>query len=276
MACFQDFGKLPDLSGSTTEAVLKKVQDYLFLLQEQLTFLFRNLGMENMNDQAVSEMKTLFTKEIEGKIEDDEKRLAELQLTAEHLSLSFHDADQKMSQLKQTVDGISLSVADQNGTVSSVDLASGTLDLKNLVFSVLSENGATVIDAGNIKTGMISAVDIQGVRISGAEITGSVFTSVSEISQVRIDSGQVAFYYTVGNLLCGSLRYDGYGRLLLASLSEAVLSIESSHNLSINAKDGKTIYLGSAVGTTQRIEIGSSNSTVSLHGTVMINGSVIS
>ena len=71
MARFQDFGKLPDLSGSTMAESLKKVQDYLFLLQEQLTFLFRNIGVENINEQAVSEMKTLFTKEIEGKIADD-------------------------------------------------------------------------------------------------------------------------------------------------------------------------------------------------------------
>ncbi|MGM9567978.1 MAG: hypothetical protein ACI3W6_07360 [Clostridia bacterium] len=232
--------------------------------------------MENMNDTAVSEMKTLFTKEIEGKIEDEEERLSELQLTAEQLTLSFYDTDQKVSQLKQTVDGISLSVTDQNGVVSSVDLASGTLDLKNLVFSVLQENGATVINGGNIKTGMISAVDIQGVSISGSEITGSTLTSVSAISQVRIDNGRVAFYDPVGDLLCGSLRYDGYGRLLLASLSEVVLSIESSHNLSIDAKDGKTIYLGSAAGTTQKIEVGSSGSTISLHGTVMVNGNVIS
>ena len=276
MASFQDFGKLPDLSGSTMEESLKKVQDYLFLLQEQLTFLFRNIGVENINEQAVSEMKTLFTEEIEGKISDDEDHLAELQLTAEHLGLSFRDADQRITMLRQSVDGISLSVTDRNGTVSSVDLASGTLDLEHLVFSVLRQSGATVIDGGNIKTGTISAVDIRGVRILGSEISGTVITSVSDLSQVKIDRGGVSFYDFSGNLSCGSLSYDGLGRLVLTSLSDAVLRIESSHNMALNAKSGKTIYIGADVGTAQQIVIGNSDSTIALNGSVTVNGTALS
>ncbi|MGN0962794.1 MAG: hypothetical protein ACI4PP_04375 [Clostridia bacterium] len=275
MAGFQNFGKLPDLSGSTIEESLKKVQDYLFLLQEQLTFLFRNIGVENINEQAVSEMKTLFTEEIEGKISDDEEHLAELQLTAEHLGLSLRDADQRITMLQQSVEGISLSVTDRNGTVSSVDLASGTLDLENLVFSVLQQSGATVIDGGNIKTGTISAVDIRGVRISGSEISGSVITSVSDLSQVKIDRGGVSFYDSSGDLSCGSLSYDGLGRLVLTSLSDAVLRIESSHNMALNAKNGKTIYIGADAGTAQQIVIGNSDSTIALNGSVTVNGTAL-
>ena len=276
MACFQDFGKLPDLSGSTMEESLKKVQDYLFLLQEQLTFLFRNIDVENINEQAVSEMKTLFTKEIEGKIADDEEHLAELRLTADHLGLSFRDADQRISQLQQSVDGISLSVTDRNGTVSSVELASGTLDLENLVFSVLKQGGATVIDGGNIRTGTISAVDIRGVRITGSEISGSVITSVSDLSQVKIDSGGVTFLDSSGDLPCGSLSYDGLGRLVLTSLSDAVLRIASSDNMALNAESGKTIYIGADAGTAQHIVIGNSDSTISLNGSVTVNGTALS
>lgn len=318
MAGFQDFGKLPDLSGSTTEAALKKVENYLFLLQEQLTFLFQNLGIENINDQSVSELKTLFTKEIQGRIEDNEEHLAELDLTAEHMMLSFSDADQRISrltqgvdgltvtvsdadrrisqlkqgvdgltvtvsdadqrisQLKQSVDGLSLSVTDRNGVVSSVDLSSGTLDLKNLVFSVLKENGATVINGGNIQTGTISAVDIQGVKITGAQIIGSSLSSISNISQVIVDNGSINFCNGDGTLICGSLGYDGLGRMVLESVNDSVLRIGSANNLAINAKNGKTIYIGCDVSTVQSVELGNANSTINLRGTVTVNGKTIS
>lgn len=276
MAGFQNFGQIPDLSGSTTEVALKKIQDYLFLFQEQLHYLFANLGLENLNEGAVSEMKTLFTEELAGKIADEEGRLAQLQLSAESLSLSFCDAEERLTSLKQSVDGISLSVSDKNGKISQVDLASGTLNLKNLVFEVLKENGATVINGGNIQTGTISAVDIRGVNIFGSEITGSVLTSVSDISQVEIDEGKVAFFDAGGSIRCGVLGYDGYGRLVLASEGESVLRIVSANNLSVNAANGKTLFIGSDTGTVQRVDIGNGQSTVSLNGTVLVNGKTIS
>lgn len=230
MAHLQGFGEIPDLSGETVETSLRKVRDHLYMLREQLNFVLSNLGTDNLNKTALEEMKTLFTADIQGRIEDDEENLAALSLTAKGLTLSFEDAEHRLSSLEQDVEGITLSVRDKDGNLSAVKLTAGALDLENLVFSVLKESGATVIDGGNIRTGTISAVTIDGVTI-----TGSTLTSVSDISRVVIDDGAVAFYDHNGTIRCGSLNYDDFGNLGLHSLNGANVVVDSDADLTLRA-----------------------------------------
>ncbi|MBQ1251389.1 MAG: hypothetical protein IIY02_00580, partial [Firmicutes bacterium] len=136
MAVFRSMVEIPDIDGADTAASLAKIRNYLFLLREQLDHVLGNIGMENLNETSVKELKTVITSEIAARIADDEDRLTALELNAE---------------------GLSLSVRDPKGQVSSVNLSSGALDLDELVFSLLREGGATVIDGGNITTGTISA-----------------------------------------------------------------------------------------------------------------------
>lgn len=230
MARLQNFGEIPDLSGETVEVSLKKVRDHLYQLREQLNYVLTHLGTDNLGEGTVEELKTLFTSDIEGRITDDEEHLAALELTAKGLSLSFADGENRLSALEQNVEGITLSVRDQSGNLSSVKLQSGALDLENLVFSVLKESGATVIDGGNIKTGTISAVQIAGVTI-----TGSTFTSVSDISRIVIDDGAVTFFDHNGNIRCGSLNYDDFGNVGLHSMAGAHIVVDSDADLTLRA-----------------------------------------
>jgi len=238
MAHLQNFGEIPDLSGENVEVSLKKVRDHLYQLREQLNYVLTHLGTDNLSSGTVEEMKTLFTSDIAGRIADDEEHLAALELTAKGLSLSFADGENRLSSLEQDVEGITLSVRDQNGSISSVKLQSGALDLQNLVFSVLKESGATVIDGGNIQTGTISAVSLNGVTI-----TGSTFTSMSDISRIVIDDGAVTFFDHNSNIRCGSLNYDDFGNIGLHSMAGAHIVVDSDADLTLRAA-GKIMLEG--------------------------------
>lgn len=230
MANLQNFGEIPDLSGETVEISLKKVRDHLYQLREQLNYVLTHLGTDNLSESTAEELKTFFTSDIEGRIEDDEEHLSALDLTAKGLALSFADGENRLSALEQDVAGITLSVRDQNGDLTSVKLQSGTLDLENLVFSLLKEEGATVIDGGNIKTGTISAVQIAGVTIRGSTVT-----SESDISRIVIDDGAVTFFDHRGDIRCGSLSYDDFGNVALRSLAGANIAVESDGDLTLRA-----------------------------------------
>lgn len=236
MAQWQSFGEIPDLSGENVETSLKKVRDHLYRLEEQLNYVLTHLGAENLGEAAVDELKTVFTGEIQGRIEDEEANIAALDLTAKGLTLAVRDGEQRLSSVEQDVAGITLSVRDKDGALSGVKLASGTLDLDNLVFSALKESGATVIDGGNIQTGTISAVNIHGVTI-----TGSTFTSESDISRVVIDGGAVTFYDHGGTVCCGSLNYDDLGKVGFHSLNGADIVVDSDGDLTLQC--GGAIYL---------------------------------
>lgn len=230
MAHLQNFGEIPDVLGENVEISLKKVRDHLYQLREQLNYVLSHLGADNLSEGSAAELKTLFTADLEGRLKDDENHLAALELTAKGLTLSFADGENRLSALEQDVEGISLSVRDQKGDLSTVKLQSGALDLENLVFSVLKKSGATVIDGGNIQTGTIAAVNIQGVTI-----TGSTFTSDSHISRVVIDDGAVSFYDSEGAIRCGSLNYDDFGNVGLHSMAGAHIVVDSDADLTLRA-----------------------------------------
>jgi hypothetical protein len=281
MATFKDFGAIPDISGSTTEISLRKIQDYLFVLREQMNYVLANLGVENINASSLSEMKMMFTEEIAAAITNAQNDVTALELTAQGLELSLTDANGNLSALAQDVEGLSLCVKDKDGNMSSVSLRNGVFDLKNLVFHVLSENGATVIDGGNITTGIIDAVDINGVNILGCTITGSDFLTSGEESQVKLNGGQLSVF-SGGGILYGSLSYSEWGCVSFSSAAGSDMEIYADKDLMIDAKDGNTVAIGTAIGTEQEILIGNTDSMVEIKGDqiiftgmVIINGTTL-
>lgn len=281
MTAFNEFGAIPDLSGTTTEASLKKIQNYLYVLREQMNYVLSNLGIENINETALAEMGTILTKKVTAKIEDAEEHVASLQLTAEGLKLSLIDATGSISDLVQNVEGLSLSVKDKDGNTSSVNLNSGTLDLKNFIFNVLSTKGATVIDGGNIRTGTIDAVDINGVNILGCTITGSNFSTTGQSSQIKLNGGKISIY-SIGGIFFGSLSFSEMGYVSLASAARSDMVIYADNDLRIDARSGNTVAIGTAASATQKIHIGNTSSNLQIKGdqilftgTVKINGTTL-
>ena len=167
---------------------------------------------------------------------------------------AYEEASTARSEITQLADKISLSVETKNGKASIVIGTDGTgktgeIDLTGMVtFENLAvSDGKTVINADNITTGKISAVDIEGVNI-----TGSVFKSNNGIDtspnfqQLTIDEDVLSFSNLdmYGGVFQWGADYDiegiwfknGYNAYNFAGVN-----IDASRKLNIYADNGVNI-----------------------------------
>lgn len=285
------------------------IQNYMYMLVEQLRYSLHNLDLTNMNQTAVQRYETQLTEPIYARIADDEENTAQLALTAaalglrltnaegsitsltvtaeglrlqisdaeddilqlgataDRLSTQITAADGRISQLQQTVDGFALSVS--NGETSSrLYLTSGGVAISSarisftgyVTFNSLEEDGGTTINGGNITTGTIRAITMEGNEIIGGTITGATLQSVSSS-----DNGLELYYGAVSRrLLVGGICFDdngagtstearyrmfiytnsGYQDWAMKLQSAGGMSLESDANIYIEAATNLTLRAG--------------------------------
>ena len=235
----------PDVGGGgTVDAKLASIQDYLYMLKEQLGHTLRNLDMErNMNRASVTAFTGRITEPLTARIEGAEGRLTELSITAEGLVARVTNAEGSISVVSQKADRIDW-VVSSGGNASSFTLTSRMTTLiaerielvGYVTISSLQTPGTTNIDGGNLTSGTI---------------TGSTLRSIadSNSSEVWIRNGSVLIFGGTGTPLgnyypAGGLVYDTNGRapdaqyrLLLYSNTGTALKIMTlSGNMSIEAQ----------------------------------------
>ena len=248
----------PTFTGEeSSEEKITTIQNYMFMLVEQLRYSLHNLDLSNMNKTAVERYETSITEPIYARIEDSEENIADLALTAEGLGLRLSNAEGNITSLTATAEGLSIQISDaeddilqlgitadglatqisnaqgqisslqqtvdgfalsaSNGSNSSylyltsngIILSSARITFSGMVtFLDLSTSGATTINGGNITTGIIRGITLQGNDIIGGTITGATLRSVS-----GSDNGLEIYYGAVSrNLLVGGIRFDDNGR----------------------------------------------------------------
>ncbi len=233
------------------------IQNYMYMLVEQLRYSLHNLDLTNMNKTAVKRYETSLTEPIYARIEDDEGRIAQLALeagglalrlstaegnitqlgvTADGLALQISDAEDDILQLGITADALAVQIGDANGRISSlqqtvdsfaltvsngstssrmyltangVAISSARISFTGYVtFSSLESDGGTTINGGNITTGTIRAITMEGNEIIGGTIEGATLRSVSSS-----DNGLEIYYGAVSSrLLVGGIKFDANGR----------------------------------------------------------------
>lgn len=224
------------------------------------------------------------TTSLSTRMTDAEGNIGTLQVTATSLQTSVSSLDGEVSQITQTVNGLTLSVT--NGEESSVlrlmsgsaQLSSATIEITGMVtfYDLSHAGGETVINGGNVSTGTISAINIEGCNI-----TGSTFKTI--LSSSGNIGGEIKMYYindVSDNYLAGGLRLDSDGgngdaqyRLFL--YTENVLGENFALKLdaagAMSLESGSDIYIianGSG-------EVSISASTIRLIGQVLVNGNPI-
>lgn len=300
----------PTFTGEeSSEEKITTIQNYMFMLVEQLRYSLHNLDLSNMNKTAVERYETSITEPIYARIEDSEENIADLALTAEGLGLRLSNAEGNITSLTATAEGLSIQISDaeddilqlgitadglatqisnaqgqisslqqtvdgfalsaSNGSNSSylyltsngIILSSARITFSGMVtFLDLSTSGATTINGGNITTGIIRAITLQGNDIIGGTITGATLRSVS-----GSDNGLEIYYGAVSrNLLVGGIRFDDNGRgtedearyrmfiytnsgymdWAMKLLSTGGMSLESGANIYIEASTNLTLRAG--------------------------------
>ena len=95
------------------------------------------------------------------RIEDADKNVAELRVQADLISASLANAEGDIAALQVQANGISASVSSLDGRVSGLEVG-----MDGVVFFSHLTDGVTQISGSNIKTGVISAINIKTYFVS--------------------------------------------------------------------------------------------------------------
>ena len=220
---------MPNLSAmNSTEQKLRAIQDYLYILLEQLRYTLENLGAENFNPTALAEI----TGPIYRTIEDGEKGLrTELRVTAEGISTRVESAEGDISQLQQTAAGLRTDVTSAQGDISSLQQTA-----TGLTSRVESAEG-DISTLQQTATGLTSRVSGAEGNISALQQTASGLTSrvsstegnVSALQQTA--SGISASVSSLSTGLAHALIFDSGGLKLYDQSNNAVKLSHGNLNL---------------------------------------------
>ena len=199
----------PNGEGKDTQEQINGVYDYLFVLLEQLRYTLFNLDGSNINQNALSEFIKNISEPIYAKIEDTDKNVNEISITAKGLDARLSDAEGDITQLDTTAKGLQASISNLDGAITNIKadvngiratvstkidatqaqsifdqsatgFTLGATSGENGTIFKLNYNGVQVASTGSIDL-CVDAVNIYGTLTAGALRGGSVSLSLIHI-----------------------------------------------------------------------------------------------
>ena len=175
------------------------IQNYMFMLVEQLRYTLHNLDLTNMNGKAMEDFVSNITDPIYAQIKDSDGNMAQLQLDVQGLKTQVRDAEGNISALQQTSTSLASQLQDAQGNISSLQQTtsglSSTVQNQAGQISSLAQtvNGfsLSVMNGSNFSTIQLTS---NGTVISSQTIsmTGMVtFTDLSTPGATIIDGGNL-------------------------------------------------------------------------------------
>ena len=242
----------PNGEGKDTQEQINGVYDYLFVLLEQLRYTLFNLDGSNINQNALSEFIKNISEPIYAKIEDTDKNVNEISVTAKGLDARLSDAEGDITQLDTTAKGLQVSVSNLDGAITNIKtdvngiratvstkidatqaqsifdqsaqgFTLGATSGENGTIFELNYNGAQVASTGNIDL-YVDAVNIYGT-LTAQEIEGDTIT-------VRNDAGRRCGYI--------STEYASTADYKMTLESKAMELNATSGNLYLSGNNGRS------------------------------------
>lgn len=226
---------------------IETMQDYLFMLVEQLRYTLHNLDLSNMNKTAADEFVKQITDPIYGEIKDAEGNITQVALMAEGLAARIGDAEGNITQLQATATGLQASISNLNGSVtnltadvngiratvstkidatqaqsifdqSATGFTLGATSGENGTIFKLNYNGVQVASTGTVDL-HVKAVNIDGTLTAGALRGGSVSllagnTPIGSMDLAYTGTGQVGVGLTA---TYGGMKMHAAGNIFLES-----------------------------------------------------------
>lgn len=226
---------------------IETMQDYLFMLVEQLRYTLHNLDLSNMNKTAADEFVKQITDPIYGEIKDAEGNITQVALMAEGLAARIGDAEGNITQLQATATGLQASISNLNGSVtnltadvngiratvstkidatqaqsifdqSATGFTLGATSGENGTIFKLNYNGAQIASTGTVDL-HVKSVNIDGTLTAGALRGGSVSllagnTPVGSLDLAYTGTGQVGVGLTA---TYGGMKMHAAGNIFLES-----------------------------------------------------------
>lgn len=188
----------PNGEGKNTQEQIEGIYDYLFVLLEQLRYTLFNLDDSNVNPNAMSDFIKNIREPIYAKIEDTNKNVNELSITAQGLAARIGNAEGSITQLGATADGLAAEIRNAKGDITSLGARADGLaaEIKNAKGDITQLGAradglaARISSAeGNI-TQLGATADGLSARISRNE--GSITNLTADVNGIRTQvSGKI-------------------------------------------------------------------------------------
>lgn len=256
---------------------VETMQDYLFMLVEQLRYTLHNLDLSNMNKTATDEFVKQITDPIYGEIKDAEGNITQVALVAEGLAARIGDAEGNITQLQATAKGLQASVSNLNGSVTNL-----TADVNGIRTQVRGKIGTseaqTLIDQ-SLNGITLSATSGESGTIFKLMYDGAVLASTGSVD-LYVDAVNIYGTLTATKLRGGSISVVddddnecGTIQTTYASSSDYKLDISSSA-MELFAEDG-SLFIASGWDRTNKyhasIEVDGNSEEVQIKGSVIPN-----
>lgn len=167
---------------------VETMQDYLFMLVEQLRYTLHNLDLSNMNKAAADGFVKQITDPIYGEIKDAEGNITQVALVAEGLAARIGDAEGNITQLQATAKGLQASVSNLNGSVTNL-----TADINGIRTQVSGK-----IDSSQAQTLIDQSLD--GITLSAVSDTDGTVFKLKYNGAVLASTGSVDLYVDAVNI----------------------------------------------------------------------------
>ena len=212
--------KFPDFNGDiSTEEKLEQLQNYLFMLVEQMRYTTQNLDTTNMNQTALNSWEEAITKPLYLMLEGEGERLTQLSVTDDGLTAMVQSQQQQVQEVKDAQEDAQNAL---EGLDQSVQEISSRVDLaltSDQVEIAIEKKLAQGVDTVTTKTGF--TFDDVGLTVSktGSEMTTQVTEDGMTISRsgtqvLLVDNQGVEAYNLHAKtflILAGKARLEPYG-----------------------------------------------------------------
>ena len=256
---------------------VETMQDYLFMLVEQLRYTLHNLDLSNMNKAAADGFVKQITDPIYGEIKDAEGNITQVALVAEGLAARIGDAEGNITQLQATSKGLQASVSNLNGSVTNL-----TADVNGIRATVRTKIDATqaqsifdqsaegfTLAASSGEDGTVFKLKYNGALIAS---TGSIDVCVDAVNiygtltATKLRGGSISVVDDDNNE-CGTIQTT------YASSSDYKLDISSSA-MELFTEDG-SLFIASGWDRSNKyhasIEVDGNSEEVQIKGDVIPN-----
>ena len=250
----------PRFTEETTEEKVSQIQDYLYILLENLRYTLSNLGAENFNPVSLSKI----TEPVSAKIKDLEGNVTELNITAQGLSTRVSSAEGNISSLEQTASGLTSRVQSAEGDISSLQQTATGLTSRvssaegNITTLTQTATGLTsrVTDAeGHINTitQTLSGVAFESDLAAGRTVINGGCITTGTLAAEKIMAGTMSlgnssvpgrmnFFYGSGGYTYMAYNRDGVVDLLEIGSADANITIDTMYDVSLSAGGGLKLY----------------------------------
>lgn len=293
----------PNGEGKNTQEQIEGIYDYLFVLLEQLRYTLFNLDDSNVNPNAMSDFIKNIREPIYAKIEDTNKNVNELSITAEGLSAEIKNAKGDITQLGARADGLAARISSAEGNITqlgatanglSARISSNEGSITNLTADI---NGIRTQVSGKIGTSEAQTLidqSLNGITLaatSGESGTifklmydGAVLASTGSVD-LYVDAVNVYGTLTAERLQGSSIRIlddegnrCGYIYSTYASSAETKIELDSDA-IELGGDDG-SVFIGSVWDRSTRsysasIEVDGNSQEVQIKGDVIPNANAL-